>query len=393
MLPLEGITVVSLEQAVAAPFASRQLADMGARVIKVERPGGGDFARRYDGAVHGMASYFAWLNRSKESLALDLKQPEAVRALRRLIEGADVFIQNLAPGSAGRLGLTSLRENQPSLITCTISGYGAEGPFAAKKAYDLLIQCETGVLSVTGTPETPSKTGISVADIAAGMYGFSGILLALFTRERTGEGSHLEVSLFDALAEWMSQPALFARYSGMAPPRTGASHATIAPYGPFPTGDGKAVFLSVQNEREWERFCKQVLGRPELVDDSRFSTNAARMTNRAEVGRLVNEAFSSWTASDTADRLEAAGIANATLREPEDLWSHPQVLARHRLAEVESPHGPFAALLPPITMAGVEPRMEPIPAPGTHTAAILQGLGYSAAEIERMSGGPTTPLQ
>jgi crotonobetainyl-CoA:carnitine CoA-transferase CaiB-like acyl-CoA transferase len=352
MLPLEGITVVSLEQAVAAPFATRQLADLGARVIKVERPEVGDFARGYDRTVRGLASHFVWLNRSKESLTLDLKQDGPKEVLHYLIERADVFVQNLAPGATGRLGFDArtLRERHPRLIVCDVSGYGASGPYRDKKAYDLLVQCEAGLVSITGTEETPSKVGVSIADIACGMYAYSGILSALFRRERTGEGATLEVSLFEALAEWMGFPAYFTLYGGKEPPRTGASHAAIAPYGPFKCGDGEVIFLGIQNEREWERFCEVVLEQPTLAKDERFVGNS--------------------------ERLEGAKIANARMRTVQDFLDHPQLKARDRWREVASPVGTLRSLLPPATMNGTEPVMAPIPSVGEHTREILAELGY-----------------
>ena len=383
MLPLEGITVVSLEQAVAAPFATRQLADLGARVIKIERPGVGDFARHYDATVKGLSAYFVWLNRSKESLALDLKHPEAGEILRKLLAAADVFVQNLAPGAAERLGLgaDALTAAHPRLIVCDISGYGASGPYRDKKAYDLLIQCETGVVSVTGAPDAPARVGISIADISAGMYAYSGILAALYQRERTGEGAALEVALFDALAEWMSQPLYYTAYGGSAPPRAGASHATIAPYGPFATGDGRQVQLGIQNEREWARFCADVIERPELTEDPRFASNAARVANRPALQAIVEEAFAALTAEQVTERLDRAQIANARMSTPLDLWQHPQLEARDRWREIGSPAGSLRTLLPPVTMRGVEPRMDPIPDMGEQTARILAEIGYSEQQI------------
>jgi crotonobetainyl-CoA:carnitine CoA-transferase CaiB-like acyl-CoA transferase len=386
MLPLDGITVIGLEQAVAAPFATRQLADLGARVIKIERPGVGDFARGYDTTVRGLASYFVWLNRSKESLTLDLKRPQARRILHQLLAGADVFIQNLAPGATERLGFgaASLREEYSRLIICDVSGYGSSGPYRDKKAYDLLVQCETGVVSVTGTPETPSKVGISVADIAAGMYAYAGILTALYRRERTGAGTAFEVSLFEALGEWMGAAAYYAAYGGSPPPRTGAMHATIAPYGPFPTGDGRTVFLGLQNEREWARFCAVVLERPELAADARFDANYKRVAHLKELHGVIAEVFSRLTAAQVIERLERAQIANARLNSPQEFWDHPQLQARRRWREIGSPVGPLQALVPPVTMPGVEPRMGPIPDVGEQTAAILRALGYEAEEIARL---------
>jgi crotonobetainyl-CoA:carnitine CoA-transferase CaiB-like acyl-CoA transferase len=386
MLPLEGITVVALEQAVAAPFATRQLADLGARVIKIERPEVGDFARGYDTTVKGMASYFVWLNRSKESLTLDLKHSMGREILHRLLANADVFISNLAPGAVERLGFgeEDLRERYPRLIRCGVSGYGTSGPYAGKKAYDLLIQGETGLLSITGAPEAPAKAGISVADISAGMYAYSGILLALYQRERTGVGTHFEVSLFESLGEWMAQPAYFAAYGGHPPPRTGASHASIAPYGPFLAQDGKTVFLGVQNEREWRSFCERVLASSDLATDERFYTNSRRVANREELNATIQEVFSHLTAEQITARLEDAQIATSHLNSLQAFWDHPQLQARQRWREVDSPVGPVRALLPPITIPNVEPRMDPIPAVGEHTAAILHSLGYAEEEIAQL---------
>jgi itaconate CoA-transferase len=378
MLPLEGITVVSLEQAVAAPFATRQLADLGARVIKVERPEVGDFARGYDRTVKGLASHFVWLNRSKESLTLDLKQDEAKEVLARIIERADVFVQNLAPGATGRLGFGAqiLRERHPSLIVCDISGYGSSGPYRDKKAYDLLVQCEAGLVSITGTPETPSKVGVSIADIACGMYAYSGILAALLRRGRTGEGAALEVSLFEALAEWMGFPAYYAMYGGKEPPRTGASHAAIAPYGPFECGDGKVIFLGIQNEREWERFCEVVLEQPALAEDERFASNSERVENRDDLYQDIETILQKFSSSEAIERLEEAKIANARMRTVRGLLEHPQLEARDRWREVGSPVGPLRALLPPATIDSIEPLMAPIPSVSEHTEKILAELGY-----------------
>jgi itaconate CoA-transferase len=378
MLPLEGITVVSLEQAVAAPFATRQLADLGARVIKVERPEVGDFARGYDRTVKGLASHFVWLNRSKESLTLDLKQDGAKEVLARIIERADVFVQNLAPGATGRLGFGAqiLRERHPSLIVCDISGYGSSGPYRDKKAYDLLVQCEAGLVSITGTPETPSKVGVSIADIACGMYAYSGILAALLRRGRTGEGAALEVSLFEALAEWMGFPAYYAMYGGKEPPRTGASHAAIAPYGPFECGDGKVIFLGIQNEREWERFCEVVLEQPALAEDERFASNSERVENRDDLYQDIETILQKFSSSEAIERLEEAKIANARMRTVRDLLEHPQLEARDRWREVGSPVGPLRALLPPATIDNIEPLMAPIPSLSEHTEKILAELGY-----------------
>ena len=383
MNPLEGITVVALEQAVAAPFATRQLADLGARVIKVERPGAGDFARGYDTTVKGLSSHFVWLNRSKESLTLDLKQPEARDILERLLADADVFIHNLAPGAAGRLGFGAerLREEYPQLIVCGISGYGFTGPYRDKKAYDLLVQCETGLVSITGTPESPSKVGISAADIAAGMYAYSGILAALFRRERTLEGMEIEVSMLEALGEWMGFPAYFALYGGEEPERSGARHAAIAPYGPFECGDGEVVFLGIQNEREWERFCEAVLEHPAMAKDERFATNSGRVANREALDKEIEGVFKRLSAEEVIERLEEAQIANARMRTVHGFLDHPQLEARDRWREVGSPAGPLRALLPPATMSGVEPTMAAIPGVGEHTDRILAELGYDEEGI------------
>jgi itaconate CoA-transferase len=386
MLPLEGITIISIEQAVAAPFATRQLADLGARVIKIERPGVGDFARAYDETVRGMASHFVWLNRSKESLTLDLKHPEARQIIHQLLEHADVFIQNLAPGATERLGLGAedLSQRYGHLIVCDVSGYGSSGPYRDKKAYDLLVQCETGLVSVTGTPETPSKVGISIADTAAGMYAFTGILTALYQRERTGKGTMLDISMFEALGEWMGYAAYFAAYGGTPPPRTGASHATIAPYGPFRAGDGKQVNLGLQNEREWARFCALVLEEPEMATDPRFDSNARRVANREALHAVIDAVFSQLTIDQVIARLDRAQIANARMNTMQEFWDHPQLQARQRWREVGSPVGPLKALLPPVTMRDVEPRMDPIPALGEQTEPILRSLGYSDEQITRL---------
>jgi itaconate CoA-transferase len=383
VLPLEGITVVSLEQAVAAPFATRQLADLGARVVKVERPGTGDFARSYDTVVNGLSSHFVWLNRSKESLTLDLKKEVACEILQRLLERTDVFVQNLAPGAAGRLGFGAeeLRESHPGLVVCGVSGYGSSGPYKDKKAYDLLVQCEASLVSVTGTPETPSKAGIAVADIAAGMHAYSAILAALLRRERTGEGAVIEVSLFEALAEWMGFPAYFTLYGDREPPRSGARHASIAPYGPFACGDGETVFFGIQNEREWERFCGSVLGRPEMASDELFEDNSGRVENREALDEEIGRAFGGLTAEEAVARLEGVGIANARLRSVQSFLDHPQLEARDRWREVGSPVGPLRALLPPAAISGAEPVMAPIPAVGEHTATILSELGYDREAV------------
>ena len=390
--PLDGITVVALEQAVAAPFATRQLADLGARVVKIERPGTGDFARHYDETVEGLASHFVWLNRSKESLTLDLKGEGAGEILGRLMGSADVFVQNLAPGAAERLGLgaAELRERHPRLVHCSISGYGEGGPYTQKKAYDLLVQCEAGLVSITGTPETPSKVGISVADIAAGMYAYSGILSALLRRERTGEGATLAVSMLEALGEWMGFPAYFAGYGGEEPKRSGASHAAIAPYGPFVCADGQTVFLGIQNEREWDAFCAGVLGSPGMSEEERFRTNTRRVENREALHAEIERVFSGLPSDEVIERLEAAGVANARMRTVRGFLDHPQLEARDRWREFGSPAGPLRGLLPPATLEGTEPKMAPVPAVGEHTEGILRGLGYDEAEISALKRGGVT---
>ncbi len=393
--PLDGTTVVSLEHAVAAPFCTRQLADLGARVIKVERPGSGDFARGYDQRVQGQSSHFTWINRSKQSLALDLKQDEAMQALLQLLEGADVLVQNLAPGAAARMGLSyaALRERFPRLIVCDISGYGADGPYRDKKAYDLLIQSEAGFLSVTGTPEVPSKAGISVADIAAGMYAYTNILSDLLLRGRTGEGSHIDVSMLEALGEWMGYPMYYAFDGAPPPPRTGASHASIYPYGPFEAGDGGTVMLGLQNEREWKLFCEQVLLQPALATDARFDSNARRNANREELRALILGVFNALDAAQVVQRLDAAGIANARVNDMAGLWAHPQLAARQRWCSVDTPAGPVQALLPPGANSAFDYRMEAVPAVGEHSAAILAELGWSAERIAALcpTPGKTAP--
>ena len=384
MRPLDGITVVTLEHAIAAPFATRQLADLGARVIKVERPGVGDFARGYDSRVRGLASHFVWTNRSKESLALDIKHPEARQILKRLIqEHADVLVQNLAPGATARLGLgyQDLVAQKPGLIVCDISGYGNDGPYRDKKAYDLLIQAEAGFLSVTGTKETPSKAGPSIADIAAGMYAFSNILAALIERQKTGKGRRIDISMLEALGEWMSYPLYYA-FDGAAPPaRTGASHATIYPYGLFRAGDGNTVLLGLQNEREWVAFCEFVLRRPELAREERFAGNARRNAARQELEAIIDATFASLSAAEVIERLEQANIANARANDMDALWAHPQLQARARWRNVGTPRGEVPALLPPGSWEDGDPRMDPVPALGEHTGAILEQLGYSAAQV------------
>jgi len=369
-LPLEGVLVVALEQAVAVPFATRQLADLGARVIKIERAGAGDFARGYDTTVLGQASYFIWLNRGKESIELDLKSPAGQEAMAALLARADVFVQNLAPGAAERLGLgaASLLARHPRLICCSVSGYGPDGPYAAKKAYDLLVQCEAGLLSVTGTPEAPCKAGISVADIAAGMYAYSGVLTALYERERTGRGSSFAVSLLDALGEWMSQPYLYTVYGGQEPRRTGARHASISPYGPYRARGGE-VFIGLQNEREWVVLCERVLGRPDLA--LRFASNPDRVKHDDELTAIIEGVLGSLSPDEAVARLDAAGIASARLRTPAEFAAHPQLEARDRWREADTPAGPVRTLLPPVTMPGRPAAMGAVPALGQHTEAVL----------------------
>ena len=386
MKPLTGITVVTLEHAIAAPFCSRQLADQGARVIKVERPEVGDFARGYDSRVNGMSSHFTWTNRSKESLALDLKHAKAGEIMDKLLGNADVLVQNLAPGAAARMGLSfeALHEKYPRLIVCDISGYGDSGPYRDKKAYDLLIQSEAGFLSVTGSPDEPAKAGCSIADIAAGMYAYSNILTALIQRGKTGLGRRIDVSMLESMAEWMSFPMYYAYDGAAPPPRAGASHATIYPYGPFAAGDGKSVMLGLQNEREWAVFCEQVLQQPALAKDARFDANAKRSAARAEVKALIETAFGKLSAAQVIERLEVAGIANAQVNTMADLWTHPQLAARQRWTEVSTPVGPVPALLPPGAPDEAHVRMDAIPAVGQHSEAILRELGLSAADIEQL---------
>jgi itaconate CoA-transferase len=368
MQPLDGITVVSLEQAVAAPFASRQLADLGARVIKVERPGVGDFSRQYDRSVHGEASYFVWLNRGKESIELDLKDVDDRAVLDRIVDQADVVLQNLVPGAVERLGLdaATLRARRPELIHCSISGYGSSGPYRSKKAYDLLVQCEAGLVSVTGTPQDYAKVGVSVADVATGMYAYSGILTALYERTRTGSGSTLEVAMLDALGEWMMQPTYYTVYGGQPWQRTGARHATIAPYGPYRAGDGSDVFLGVQSDREWAVVCHELLGRPDLVDDERYARNTERVLHTAEIDELIEAAIATSTADEVVERLDLLGIACARLRTPEEFFAHPQLAARDRWRSVDTVGGPVQALLPAVTVDGREAVMGAVPELGAH---------------------------
>jgi itaconate CoA-transferase len=384
MQPLKGITVVALEHAIAAPFATRQLADLGARIIKIERPGVGDFARGYDTRVRGLASHFVWTNRSKESLTLDVKHAQGQEILMRLIiEQADVVVQNLAPGAAARLGISyqALAKIKPGIIVCDISGYGDDGPYRDKKAYDLLIQSEAGFVSTTGTCESPSKAGASVADIAAGMYAYTNILAALMHKQQTGDGQRIDISMLESLTEWMSYPLYYAFDGAPPPPRTGASHATIYPYGPFMAGDGKTVMLGLQNEREWQTFCADVLLNKNLASEERFSSNAKRSAMRVELAALIKEAFAGLTAMQVAARLESAGIANAQVNTMAEVWAHPQLNARDRWREVGTSVGTVPALLPPGSWQHSEPRMDDVPALGQHTDSILTELGYEMAQI------------
>jgi formyl-CoA transferase len=384
--PLDGVTVVSLEQAVAAPFATRQLADLGARVIKIERPGAGDFARGYDESVHGQSSYFVWLNRSKESLTLNLKSATGRVILDELLADADVFVQNLAPGAAARLGCgaAELTARLPRLVVCDVSGFGATGPWADRKAYDLLVQAETGLMSLTGTAADMVKVGISVADIAAGMYAFSGILTSLLQRANTGRAPAVEVSLFEALAEWLGSPAYYTEYGGSEPNRVGGEHATIAPYGPYPTADGDVLIVAVQNDREWVRLCAEVLRDPDLAADPRFGRNSARVVNRVELNKLIAARLALLDTAAAVAQLDAAGIANAQLRTVPQFLAHPVLSGRNRWRTVDTPGGPVRALLPPATLAGVTARMDAVPAVGAHTPAILRALGRSDEDIARL---------
>jgi len=384
---LEGITVVTLEHAIAAPFCTRQLADLGARVIKVERPGVGDFARAYDGRVRGLASHFVWSNRSKESLTLDVKHPEAAAILSKLLAKADVLVQNLAPGAAARLGLSyeALAPAHPKLVVCDISGYGADGPYRDKKAYDLLIQSESGFVSITGSPDEPAKAGCSIADIAAGMYAYTNILAALIERGRTGRGKGIDVSMLESMVEWMSYPLYYAFDGAEPPPRAGAAHATIYPYGPFPTGDGKTVMLGLQNEREWQVFCAKVLGKPDLATDARFASNAKRTASREALRKLIVAEFAGLSAEQVVARLDDAQIANARVNTMSDVWEHPQLKARKRWVQVDTPAGPIPALLPPGVPDAASTRMDAVPALGGHTNAILAELGYGEAAIAKLA--------
>ncbi|MFM0047890.1 CaiB/BaiF CoA transferase family protein [Paraburkholderia sediminicola] len=386
MRPLDGITVVSLEQAVAAPYAARQLADLGARVIKIERLDGGDFSRTYDDKVLGLSSHFVWSNRSKESLALDIKKPAGLRILRQLLGQADVFIQNIAPGSVARMGLTydSLRLTNPGIIVCNISAFGKGGPDGARKAYDLLIQCETGLISITGSPDEMAKVPISIADIATGMYAFTSILTAIIRRDRQGVGAEIDISMLEALGEWMGYPMYYTTHGGTPPPRSGITHATIAPYGPFRAGDERSVFFGIQNEREWKSFCEDVLQQPDLVNDPRFNSNTLRVQHKAELTALIERGFRQHSSRQVLDLLEKSGIAYAQLNDVSAFASHPQLQARSRWRPVATEAGTIDMLLPPVNLNGFDARMEPVPALGEHSESILRELGISPAEIDQL---------
>jgi itaconate CoA-transferase len=385
--PLSGMRVIALEQAVAGPLCSRHLADLGAEVIKIERPDGGDFARRYDTAVKGESSYFVWLNRNKRSLSLNVKHPESREILRRLLEGADVFLQNLGPGAVDRLGLgpAELRERYPRLVICNISGYGSGGPYETRKAFDLLLQGETGVIATTGNGDEMAKLGISVGDIGAAMYGVIGILAALVERGKTGQGKVVETSLFDALAEWMGYPALYQLYSGKPPARAGTRHATVVPYGSYRCGDGQLVLFAVQTEAQWRSFCEVACERPEWVADERFNTSSNRRVNRDILeGMIEQEAFAGLTREQVTDRLEAADIPYGDLNEISQFLEHPQLSGRDRWREVDSAVGPLKAILPPFTIEGFESPMNPIPTVGQQTDEILASLGYGSDDINHL---------
>ncbi len=386
--PLNDIRVVSLEHAIAAPFCTRQLADLGAEVIKVERPDVGDFARGYDQRVKGSSSHFVWTNRSKKSLSLNLKDSAAITVLEELLKETDVLVQNLAPGAAKRLGLSyeALEERFPHLIVCNISGYGEDGPYQNRKAYDLLIQSEAGFLSTTGFPgdQGMAKAGCSIADIAAGMYAYTAVLAAILSRSKTGKGSKIDISMLESLVEWMGYPMYYAFEGAEPPQRAGASHATIYPYGPFPAGDGKSVMLGLQNEREWISFCENILLMPDLALDSRFVSNFKRSENRSALQDIIWEVFSKFNAEEILKKLDNAGIANAHVNEMCDVWSHPQLQARNRWVDIESLGGTIPALLPPSNNSSYSPTMGKVPALGEHSVTILEGLGYRSREIENL---------
>ena len=386
MQPLTGVTVVSLEQAIAAPYASRQLADLGARVIKIERPGVGDFARAYDSRVEGMSSHFVWTNRNKESLTLDIKDPRGLDIAHKLLADADVFIQNLAPGAAERAGLgaDALQEDNPGLIVCAISGYGSPGPYETMKAYDLMVQSESGLVSVTGSADEMAKVGISVSDIAAGMYAYSSVLAALLERGRTGKGAHLDVSMLEATVEWMGFPMYYA-YDGAEPPsRAGAAHATIYPYGPFTTRDESVVMMAIQNEREWRAFCADFLDDSDLATHPSYASNADRNHNRDALGAIISERFATLRADEAVARLAAIPVAYARVNEMHEVWNHPQLAARERWRDVDLPTGSVPALAPP-GFAPEGARMDSVPALGQHTQQILNQLGLSAGEVEALT--------
>jgi itaconate CoA-transferase len=387
-LPLSGLRVVALEQAVAAPFCSRQLADMGADVVKVERPGTGDPARAYDTTIKGQSAYFVWLNRGKRSVALELSSKSARDALAALLDRADVFVHNLAPGAVERLGFgyEALAPTHPRLIWCGISGYGPDGPRRDSKAYDMLVQAESGVMSVTGTPDAPAKVGVSIADIAAGLYAYSSILTALIQRGVTGRGDRIDISMLECLAEWMMPPLYVWRGTGTTPARAGPRHNMIVPYGAYPCADG-AVMFAIQNAAEWRRFCDGVMAAPPLADDARFSTNEARLKNRDALEGLIEERFRSRSRSDVLEALDAAGIATASVNDVQAVAEHPQLAARERWAMAMSPGGEIPALLPPHNLRGAPPRMGAVPALGQHTDEVLAEL----AALAKRSGSFENP--